>query len=155
MLIFCLWSLLVLCEIHVQWTGSHFDTCSHLEVWQWQLIFLFPALSRLNVGNKDSIPGLIKPSICGQEWVFSPWDGGGKNIWCRWALDVSTCSLLTCIIFFFSNRKTPKFILHKQGRNWTKHITAQMVYIIQFWKSIIKLWCLLTWGKNILMDIWF
>lgn len=101
MLIFCLWSLLVLCEIHVQWTGSHFDTCSHLEVWQRQLIFLFPALSRLNVGNKDSIPGLIKPSICGQEWVFSPWDGGRKNIWCRWALDVSTCSLLTCIIFFF------------------------------------------------------
>lgn len=109
-------------------------------------LFLFPALFRLNVANKDSIPGLIKPSICGQEWVFSPWDGGGKNIWCSWALDVSTCSLLTCIIFF-SSRKTPKFIVHKQGRNWAKYITAQMKYIIQFWNSIIKLWCLLTYGR--------
>lgn len=114
----------------------------------------FPTLSRLNAGNKDSIPGLIKPSTCRQEWVFSPWGGGGKNIWCSWPLDISACCLLTCTIFFFKQEDW-KFILHKQGRNWTKYSTAQMVYIIQFWNSIIKLWCLLTYGKKILMDLWF
>lgn len=130
MLIFCLWSLLVLCEIHVQWTGSHFNTCLHLEVWQWQLIFLFPALSTLNVGNKDSIPGLIKPSICGQEWVFSPWDGGGKNIWCRWALDVSTCSLLTCITFFFQiGRLQNSFYINKEE---TEQSTSQLKWYTLF-----------------------